>query len=141
MVGTYSMLTVGPSTIPDTRGATMPDMGTIGQRIQERRNELGFSKAELGRRVGVTRAAVWGWESGETKGLTPVNLVRAADAMRVEIRWLATGEGPKEVSGLGQDERDWIALLRRLPPSRREAARAILDPGDEYNPAPSGSGQ
>lgn len=105
---------------------------TIADRIRDARRERKLSQSELGRRVGVTRGAVWAWESGQTKGLTPDNLVSTADALGVEVRWLATGEGPKEVRSLSDDEAAWLDLYRHLDPDRRKAARAVLDPPGEY---------
>jgi transcriptional regulator with XRE-family HTH domain len=37
---------------------------TIGQRLTEWRTRAGLSQAEVGRRVGVDRSTVSGWESG-----------------------------------------------------------------------------
>lgn len=108
-------------------------MSTIADRIREARKIRRLSQAELARRVGLTRGAVWAWESGETKGLTPDNLVRAADALDVEIRWLATGSGPRERQALSPDEAGWVDLYRKLEPTKRQAAREILDPSGEYN--------
>lgn len=66
---------------------------TIADRIRQAREKTGLSVAELGRRVGVSRASAHQWETGQTKGLKPANLAAVADALGVSIRWLATGEG------------------------------------------------
>ena len=39
-------------------------MDRIGKRIRQRREKLGFTQEELGGKVGVTKAAVSGWERG-----------------------------------------------------------------------------
>ncbi|PWV58865.1 helix-turn-helix domain-containing protein [Plasticicumulans acidivorans] len=64
---------------------------TIGERIRIAREAKGWSQLKLGEAVGVSRAAVSQWESGESKGLKPENLVAAARELGVDIEWLVTG--------------------------------------------------
>lgn len=67
---------------------------TLAQRVQRAREAAGLNKSELARAVGVEPSAITQWENGSTKALEGVNLVRAAEALRVNPRWLATGKGP-----------------------------------------------
>lgn len=66
---------------------------TLGERICAAREGARLSKAELARRVGVSRATVGQWESGEIKRLEAENLLRLADVLRVDPTWLLTGRG------------------------------------------------
>ncbi len=66
---------------------------TLAERVKKAREAAGLSKSELARLCGVSPSAVTQWESGETKTLEGENLVRAADALRVDALWLATGKG------------------------------------------------
>jgi len=50
----------------------------LGELIRKARREADLSQADLGKRVGVSRAAISQWESGETKSLRGKNLVRVA---------------------------------------------------------------
>ena len=99
-------------------------MSTMAERIKQARTRAGFSPQKLGEKVGVSRAAVAQWESGDTKGLRPDNLVAAADALRVSIRWLATGvtgeDGPMYIEA--RDESP-----HTLPPAALEIARKWLE--------------
>ena len=60
---------------------------TLGDRITSRLS-AGLSAAELARFVGVTSEAVSQWESGETEGLKPENLVQTAEFLATTERWL-----------------------------------------------------
>ncbi|OHV12977.1 S24 family peptidase [Kushneria phosphatilytica] len=63
----------------------------IGNRIRERRIELGLTQPQLGEAVGKTKGTVSQWESGLTrpKGET---LIQVADKLRVSERWLLYGD-------------------------------------------------
>jgi transcriptional regulator with XRE-family HTH domain len=64
---------------------------TLGDRITSRLLAAGLSAAELARLVGVTSEAVSQWESGETEGLKPENLVQTAEFLATTERWLTFG--------------------------------------------------
>jgi phage repressor protein C with HTH and peptisase S24 domain len=68
---------------------------TLASRIIEARQECALSKAELARRVGVTRATVSMWESGQIESLKDDNLLSLSDLLDVNPRWLNSGRGPK----------------------------------------------
>ena len=69
---------------------------TLAQRITARREEVGLSQKNLGDMAGVSKAAVSQWERGGTKNLKMEHLFAIADALKVNARWLATGQGPRE---------------------------------------------
>ncbi len=66
---------------------------SIGDRIKKIRREQRLSKAALGRKVGVSREAVFQWESRDTKGLKAENLIKVSKALGVNPAWLQTGRG------------------------------------------------
>lgn len=68
-------------------------METLGKRIRQSRKAKGLTQQELADRAGVTRPAITLWESDDIKNLRLDNLFRAADALGVSAKWLATGEG------------------------------------------------
>lgn len=68
-------------------------MGTLGQRIKERRNELGYSQERLAELVHVTQGLIGQIESGRNKGST--HLVPLAQALKCSAEWLATGKGDR----------------------------------------------
>ncbi len=68
-------------------------MNNLSDRIKSSRKLAKLTQEKLANDVGVSRVAITQWESGETKSIEAVNLIRAAKAMNVNPEWLATGEG------------------------------------------------
>ena len=56
---------------------------SIGQRIRERREELGLSQAELARRLGVSQSTVGNYEAGISSP-NGENLLRLFDCLETE---------------------------------------------------------
>lgn len=77
----------------------MKDEGStaLGLRIRSRRSELDLTQAQLAQKAKCTKGAVSQWETGDVKNLRIARLFRVADALHVNPRWLAVGEGPKSV--------------------------------------------
>ncbi|MCU8012214.1 helix-turn-helix transcriptional regulator [Shewanella sp. SM74] len=66
-------------------------MKTLGQRIREKRKDLGITQKALGALVGVSAVAVTQWEKDETapKG---ANLFTLAKSLKCDLSWLLNGE-------------------------------------------------
>lgn len=73
--------------------ASMLPMATLGRRLREARELRGIKPAELARRAGVTRAAVYQAEADDVKDLKSETLLSYARELQISARWLATGEG------------------------------------------------
>lgn len=73
-------------------------MESMDYRIRTRRKELRLKKVDLAAICGVSETAVGKWERGETSNLKGEHLFTLADALNVNARWLAIGEGPKIAS-------------------------------------------
>lgn len=68
----------------------------VGKRIKERRNEIGISMPELGRRVGVNKSTI---QRYETDGVNPnrsMIINGLADALQTTPEWLTGQSGEKE---------------------------------------------
>ena len=57
------------------------------ERLQRRRETLGWSKTELAKRVGITKVSIWGFEKGQ-KVPSVDTLIALADALDVSVDWL-----------------------------------------------------
>ncbi|CAK0768915.1 HTH-type transcriptional regulator, cell division transcriptional repressor [Gammaproteobacteria bacterium] len=60
----------------------------IGEKIRQRRVELGLSQTALAKKIGIKGAAVSLWETGGTKTLKGDNLLKVAKALEVSPEWL-----------------------------------------------------
>jgi len=71
--------------------ALTPEPRAVGERIKQRRKELGLTQGELAHRLGLSQATVSAYEKGLTQ-IPPYHLERLADQLGVEQRYLH-GEG------------------------------------------------
>ncbi|HHH29104.1 MAG TPA: helix-turn-helix domain-containing protein [Polyangiaceae bacterium] len=92
------------------RGGRVTPAALVGARVRELRIALGWSQRELGRRVGVSHAAVCQLERGH-HGCTLARIVRYAEALRVSPTSILTvldsagADVPTERSGPTGDPR------------------------------------
>lgn len=75
--------------------AALRRMGSLKDRLRQALEASPLkNQSELAERVGISRASVSDWFTGATMSIEGANLARAAEALGVDPRWLATGEGP-----------------------------------------------
>ena len=105
------------------------DAMNIGDRIKTRRIELGLTVVCVAKYVGVTVQSVYQWESGDTKGLKPTNLVSVAECLRTTEKWLATGKPPKDRPlvdrSLSPAEQELLEHFGKLQDDGKSAVLAI----------------
>ena len=100
-------------------------MDTIGSRLKfalEAKSDRSGSRvtaSDLGLACGVTRQAVSQWILGQSRNIRPDNLICVADWLGVEVRWLATGEGPML-------KRHTISI-EGLTPAQQVTLEAVMD--------------
>lgn len=85
--------------------------------------------AEAASRLGVSPSAIYQWESGDTKGLKPENLVNVAALYETTERYIATGKGPQRIiarSALSDEEVALITAFRAMPPDTRQAMLSTM---------------
>ena len=100
---------------------------TIGQRIAQKRKELGLSQEALGSKLGVSRQSIYKWEADSA--LPEVDkLIALSRLFGVSVGWLLGVEEPPEAdaapaeTGGGLTEAHLKAAT--LPPSRRPGSAA-----------------
>ncbi len=98
---------------------------SIGDRIKLARESAGLDMVQLAKLVGVTKQAVWGWESGATKGPRPEHLLALRDVLNVSLDWLVLGIGEMTPSAtrpnLTEHHIKLIEFYESLPESERKA--------------------
>lgn len=106
-------------------------VNSLAARLSILRKERGLTQEGLAEKLDTRQSTVQGWEAG--RGPTIDGLVTLADFYGVDLRWLATGEGPRERVALGEAERQLEAIRLVLSPaaseaeSRLETARWLLE--------------
>jgi transcriptional regulator with XRE-family HTH domain len=107
-------------------------------RIKEARKALGWSQADLARRMFVTQPSVADWESGRKAPHTK-NLARLAVLLGVSFEWLTTGRGkmhpsttlsarePAPDDWILPEERRLLSTYSRLKPRQRTALLGFLE--------------
>jgi transcriptional regulator with XRE-family HTH domain len=105
-------------------------MSTIGSRIKEARNALGWSQVKLAEEAGVTQSAIGNIESGLRQ--RPRELVSIAKALRVSPEWLETGKGPRteraslKLVGAEPSARALVEYLAEIAAQQRPTLRKNL---------------
>lgn len=87
---------------------------TVGGRIKELREAFlvdgkAMSQGELARRIGISRAAVSQWESGDVKGLKGENLMKLAKALKTSEGYIQDGKEGGRVGVSVSDEATELA--------------------------------
>ncbi|PRP71002.1 hypothetical protein BUE93_08585 [Chromobacterium amazonense] len=72
----------------------MLSMSTYGERVRDRRIELGMSQGELAKLIGAKNQSTVG--NIETRNGSSRYTLQLSKALRVNYTWLETGEGEKE---------------------------------------------
>lgn len=102
---------------------------SIGQRILQRRKEVGLNQRELGKAVGVSHSTISLWES-DTTAPKGKNLHALGRILQCSPTWVLFGDEDKSPSeptttegrdDLSADEVELIDLFRSLPASEQQA--------------------
>lgn len=104
-------------------------MKTVGDKIKERRIELGMTQEELGNKVGVQRAAINKYEKNivenikrstqeklaEALGLSPAELFYSEDEdLQLENTYMSFAKEAQDEGIDPNDIKDALALIRKL---------------------------
>lgn len=92
----FSILDSSCASTPDTDIGSLYVMDTLSSRLKWALSERQISQSQLARECGLHRATVSLWVTGQTAELEGSNLAKAAEILRVNPMWLATGKGRRE---------------------------------------------
>lgn len=93
-----------------------------GLAIARRREELGMSQVDLAKVVGVSKASVCRWESGDISNMKRDKIQKLADALRIspidlldeETEGFVHEKTPLEPVALKASKGEWIHILERM---------------------------
>ena len=97
-----------PKPRPVTILSEVPDLGTVGGRINRARQALDLTSAQLARRVGITTATATSWETNRSEPRSN-RLTMLAGVLNVSPTWLIFGLGDSPSDETLQSE---LALLK-----------------------------
>ncbi len=86
-----------------------PTMGTVGERIKQRRRQLKMTQKDIAERVGISASAVTQWESDNT-GLSAESLLKLSSVLNCNPTWLMFGTGLPE-----DDVKLQAAIYKSIP--------------------------
>ena len=98
----------------------------FAQRLRERREELGISRAELAAQLGVSKSAISNYETGYNAVREDI-LLRLFDVLEVDPNYLYQDSFTGESFLCSAEERGLIEKYRRMPPSGQLALAAVVE--------------
>lgn len=109
----------------------VPDISTIGGRVQMLREARQWSQGTLAKAAGIAQATLANFERGRTRGGLAVTISKIARALGVDPEWLRTGKGsPTPHLEAATPEQEALAIYRALSQDAREgwmaAGRAMI---------------
>ena len=99
---------------------------TPGQRIKEKRKELGIRQAQLARMVDMSPSSLSGIERGGSKLPNAEHLLRIASILSVSQAWIITGKGGA-IESLTPDEERLVNRMRKMTGPQKAALTALID--------------
>lgn len=98
----------------------------FGNRIQQRRKELGVSRAELAKRLGVTLSAISNYEGSISFPKEPI-LLKLFDALETDPNNLFQDSFQGGDTTVSESEQRLLGQYRRLSGTGRETVRELVD--------------
>ncbi|EHL9624030.1 helix-turn-helix domain-containing protein [Salmonella enterica subsp. enterica serovar Bonariensis] len=102
---------------------------TLGQRIRQRRKQIGLSQNKLSKAAGVSDSSISLWES-DTTAPRGENLHKLAEILQCSPTWILFGDEDKSPepplppgtqSQMTEEELELLQLYRSLPESEQQA--------------------
>ena len=94
----------------------------IGDRVRDRRLQLGLRQVELAKQAGITQPSLSAIERGDSKTVKGNTLMRLAGALAINPEYLRTGRGSTAFPiDPNADESEALGIYRALPPNLRQA--------------------
>ena len=99
---------------------------SFGEQLKCRRKELGLSRSELAKQLGVSQSAVGNYETGISAPKEEI-LLRIFDALHVEPNYLYRGSFESAGGDASPEERTLVEKYRALSPAGRQTIHTLLD--------------
>lgn len=84
---------------------------SVGERIRTARTKLGLSQVELAKRVGVSRGAIYQWESNNTQQIRAEKIPRLASVLGISVSALSPFGGGT-VAPIEKNQKSYVVLIQ-----------------------------
>lgn len=102
------------------------NMTDIGNRIRDRRKELGLTQTDIHEKCGIASGALSQMESG-SRTPSALTLYKLSTALNCSTDWLITGNSMNSQNlQLTEQEENALMIMRELPPDDREELFEIM---------------
>jgi len=99
---------------------------SFADRLEYAMQQEGVRPVDLASHLETSRAAISYLLNGQSKGMRPEHLTKAAKYLRVRIEWLATGEEPMRPRQLSSQQRALLEYSDRVSPETIDAVIRLL---------------
>ena len=99
---------------------------TTGEKIRQRRKELGMTQEDLGNLIGVQKAAINKYETGIVVNLKRSTISALARALHVSPVYLISSDEPPDDHIVTPEARILAKGIDKLPQEQREQALAVI---------------
>ena len=103
-------------------------MKTMGKRINQKREELGLTMEELGKKLGVNKSTISKWERGEVENIKRSLIFKMSTIFQCAPEWLMgfEGSGDVQVTYFADGKESVTALVDKTPIMGESSKRAKL---------------
>ncbi len=109
----------------------------VGEYIRKLRIENGLSQSDLGKIIGVQRAAVQKWECGRVQNLKRETIKKLSELFNVSPSTFITEEDETDSQiNLSPHEKELVTAYRNKPDFIKQSVNKLLDLFDEEPTAP-----
>jgi len=99
----------------------------MGERIKRLRIERGMTQEELGRAVGLQRAAINKYEKGIVENIKRTTIIKLAEVLRTTPSYLVGYEDDEEVSELTAIQEELMEKIFELTPDNQRTLIGIVE--------------
>lgn len=99
----------------------------MGERIKRLRIERGMTQEELGKAVGLQRAAINKYEKGIVENIKRTTIIKLAEVLRTTPSYLVGYEDDEEVSELTAIQEELFEKIYELTPDNQRTLIGIVE--------------
>jgi transcriptional regulator with XRE-family HTH domain len=106
---------------------TQSGPATIGLRIHEAMERKGMKQSQLCQMLGIKSSSMSNLISGKTKSPNAINLIKLAEILEVNQKWLMTGQGHPDDKRILVADEEIHRSLDRLSADKKQAIAAAIE--------------